>query len=140
MNQHGGIAGRRLVVDFIGSHLSQSEARNAVIQACKTDVALVGTAALFLNNVDDMVGCRDQAAQPTGLHDLAAVTTEVVEQCSPVTFPINPPRLICATRSDNPRPSRAPPGPSSTSSGTPRTCMAGSSTRTTCNPPPAPGS
>src|SRR5262245_49047503 len=47
VNQRGGLAGRRVVVDFIDSHLSNSEARNAMITACSQDFALVGTAALF---------------------------------------------------------------------------------------------
>ena len=103
INQHGGLAGRKLVVDFIDSHLSQSEARNAVIQACQNDYALVGTAALFLSNVNDMVGCKDQSGQAVGIPDLAVVTTEVAQQCSPVTFPINPPQLVCPTMNDHPQ-------------------------------------
>jgi len=103
INQHGGLAGRKLVVDFIDSHLSEGEARNAIIQACRNDLALVGTAALFLNNVSDMVGCADQAGRPVGIPDLAVVTTEVAEQCSPVTFPINPPQLDCSTLTDHPQ-------------------------------------
>ena len=102
IDQHGGLAGRKVVVDFIDSHLSESEARNAIIQACRNDFALVGTAALFLNNVSDMVSCPDQAGRPVGIPDLAVVTTEVAEQCSPVTYPINPPQLLCPTMNDHP--------------------------------------
>ncbi len=98
VNQTGGIAGRRLAVDFIDSHLSDNDARNAVIKACSQDFALVGTAALFLNNVDDMVACKDQSGAATGLPDIPVVATELAEQCSPVSFPVNPPALDCATR------------------------------------------
>jgi len=103
VNQTGGIAGRRLAVDFIDSHLSDNDARNAVIKACSQDFALVGTAALFLNNVDDMVACKDQSGAATGLPDIPVVATELAEQCSPVTFPVNPPALDCATVNDHPQ-------------------------------------
>ncbi len=47
----GGVAGRKIVVDFIDSKLNANEARNGVITACGQDLALVGTSALFLTNV-----------------------------------------------------------------------------------------
>lgn len=103
MNATGGLAGRRVVVDFIDSHLSQSEARNGVIKACQNDVALIGTSALFLNNVDDQLSCKDQAGQATGLPDLPFVTTEPVQQCSPDTFPMAPPQVICSTKDQHPQ-------------------------------------
>lgn len=103
VNAHGGIAGRKLVVDFYDSKLSDSEARNAVIKACASDFAMVGTSALFLNNVDDQLSCKDQAGAPTGLPDLPFVTTEVVQQCSPDTYPMAPPQIICSTQNDHPQ-------------------------------------
>ena len=111
INQRGGLAGRKVAVDFIDSHLNESEARNAIIQACRNDFAIVGTAALFLNNVSDMVGCPDQAGRTTGIPDLAVVTTEFAQQCSPVTFPINPPQLLCPTRNDHPQTYQGNSGP-----------------------------
>ena len=45
VNAIGGLAGRKVQVDFIDSKLSPTAARNAVIQACQNDFALVGTAA-----------------------------------------------------------------------------------------------
>ena len=62
----GGIGGRKLVVDFIDSKLNGNEARNGVITACQNDFAMVGTAALFLPSVDDLVGCADKAGAATG--------------------------------------------------------------------------
>jgi hypothetical protein len=94
----GGIGGRKLVVDFIDSKLNGNEARNGVITACQNDFAMVGTAALFLPSVDDMVGCTDKAGAATGLPDIGAVVTGVAESCSPVSFPVNPPQLICSTK------------------------------------------
>jgi ABC-type branched-subunit amino acid transport system substrate-binding protein len=103
INSLGGIGGRKVVVDFIDSHLSNSEARNAVIRACSQDFALVGTSALFLNNVDDLLACKDQSGQTTGLPDIPVVATEIVQQCSPTSFPINPPQIVCGTRAQHPQ-------------------------------------
>jgi hypothetical protein len=107
INQNGGLASRRLEVDFIDSHLSPTDSRNAMITACEQDFAIVGTAALFLNNVDDLVECTDRAGNATGLPDLPILTTEIVHQCSPVSFGINPSQLECATKDTVPQTWRA---------------------------------
>ncbi len=99
----GGVAGRKIVVDFIDSKLNANEARNAVIDACSNDYALVGTSALFLTNVDDAVNCADKAGATTGLPDVAAIVTGVPESCSPVTYSINPPQLDCSTKDQHPQ-------------------------------------
>jgi hypothetical protein len=88
INKKGGLAGRKVQVDFIDSKLSADESRNAVIQACQNDFAIVGTTALFLNNVDDMVACKDLKGQATGIPDIPELTTDVSQQKSPVSFPI----------------------------------------------------
>jgi ABC-type branched-subunit amino acid transport system substrate-binding protein len=88
VNKHGGIAGRKLQVDFIDSKLDADESRNALIQACQNDFATVGTTALFMNNVDDAVNCKDVNGAPTGLPDIPELTTEPAQQNSPVSFPI----------------------------------------------------
>ena len=103
VNANGGLAGRKVVVDFIDSKLNADEARNAVIKACSEDFALVGTSALFLNNVDDIEGCVDKTGAATGLPDVAVVTTEVAQQCSPTTFAVNPPPIICSTKTAHPQ-------------------------------------
>ena len=103
INANGGVAGRQLVVDFIDSHLNDSESVNAIIKACSQDFALVGTSALFLNNVDDITGCKDMTGAATGIPDLPVVTTEVVQQCDADSFPINPPQIVCSTQSAHPQ-------------------------------------
>jgi ABC-type branched-subunit amino acid transport system substrate-binding protein len=107
INANGGLAGRKVAVDFIDSHLNPDEARNAIIKACSQDFATVGTAALFLNNVDDATGCVDKTGAATGLPDIPVVTTEVAQQCSPVSFPINAPQLDCSTKDQHPQTFRA---------------------------------
>jgi len=99
----GGVAGRKLVVDFIDSKLNPNEARNGVITACGNDFALVGTSALFLTNVDDEVNCVDQAGATTGLPDVAAIVTGVPQSCAPVVYSINPPQLDCTTKDQHPQ-------------------------------------
>ena len=99
----GGIAGRKLVVDFIDSQLNPNESRNGVIKACSQDLALVGTASLFLSNVDDEINCKDQAGAATGLPDIGAIVTGVPETCSPVSFPVLGSQLDCATKDQHPQ-------------------------------------
>jgi hypothetical protein len=99
----GGVAGRKLVVDFIDSHLNANDSRNGVITACQNDYAMVGNFMLFLSNVDDEVGCKDQAGQATGIPDLASVATGVPQACSPVAFPVSPAQLVCSTKDQSPQ-------------------------------------
>jgi ABC-type branched-subunit amino acid transport system substrate-binding protein len=103
VNAHGGLAGRKVTIDFIDSKLSADEARNAAITACQNDFALVGTSALFLSNVDDIEKCTDITGAATGIPDLAVVANETDQQCSPTTYSINPPTLECATRDQHPQ-------------------------------------
>lgn len=111
VNRNGGLAGRRLAVDFIDSHLRADDARNAIIEACSQDFALVGTAALFLNDVDDMVACKDQSGAATGLPDVPIFATDIAQQCSPVSYAVNPSLLDCSTMRDHPQTFRVLEGP-----------------------------
>ena len=66
INKLGGLADRKVVVDFIDTKLSADEARNAIIKACSEDFAMVGTAALFINNVDDQTALCRQGGRRDG--------------------------------------------------------------------------
>lgn len=104
MNEkNGGLAGREIKVDVYDSGLDPNKSRNAIIEACEKDFALVGTSAIFVFNTDDLTGCKDATGTATGLPDFPVLTTEVAHQCSPVSFPINPPILQCDTKDDNPQ-------------------------------------
>jgi hypothetical protein len=103
VNATGGLAGRKVVVDFIDSKLSADESTNAIIKACSQDFALVGTSAIFLNKVTDMEGCVNKAGAAIGIPDLAVVSTEVAQQCSKTTYGVNPPSLICSTQNQHPQ-------------------------------------
>ena len=102
INSQGGVAGRKLKVDFIDSKVNATETRDAIITACDEDFALVGTAAAFLTNVEDEVECPDQAGKVTGFPDLASFVTGV-QQCSPVAYPVNPSLLDCTTKDAHPQ-------------------------------------
>jgi hypothetical protein len=97
------LAGRRVQVDFIDSKLSADEARNAVIRACQEDFAIVGTSALFLNNVQPLEQCVDKAGAATGLPDIPTLQTEVAHQCSPISFAVIASSLDCATKDQHPQ-------------------------------------
>jgi len=103
VNANGGVAGRKVQVDFIDSKLNPNDARNAVIQACQNDFALVGTAAIFLNNATDEVNCVDQAGKATGLPDLGAIDTNLAQACSPTSYPITPAAVDCSTVTKTPQ-------------------------------------
>jgi hypothetical protein len=59
-----------------------------LIQACEQDFAIVGTTALFMNNVDPAINCVDQAGAVTGLPDVPVLQTEFSHQCAPNAYPI----------------------------------------------------
>jgi Periplasmic binding protein len=97
------LAGRKLVVDFYDSKLNPNETREAEIQACTSDFAMVGTSAVFLNSVDDMRTCQDKAGIATGIPDIPFVTAQLAQQCSDQSFPIAPPVVECATKDEHPQ-------------------------------------
>jgi hypothetical protein len=98
----GGVAGRKLVVDFIDAKLNANAARNATITACGQDLAMIGTSTTALTSVDDIVNCPDQAGAVTGLPDIPAING-AVEGCASLAYPINPNAAICSTVGESPQ-------------------------------------
>ncbi|HVJ97536.1 MAG TPA: hypothetical protein VNC41_11975, partial [Acidimicrobiia bacterium] len=86
MNANGGLACREIVVKKRDSKLSGEEAKNAAAAACGDSVAMVGTTALFLQDVSGMEGCKDKAGKATGIPDIADLQTEAAHQCSEISF------------------------------------------------------
>lgn len=111
LNAHGGLAGRQIMVDVCDSKLDPNATRNCMIQACNTDFALVGTAALALTNVADIDGCKNSAGQAAGIPNLEGITQNPAVQCDPDTFMIggNDPTL-CKTAKENPQTYTVPVG------------------------------
>jgi ABC-type branched-subunit amino acid transport system substrate-binding protein len=110
VNKAGGIAGRKVVIDFFDSKLNPNETRNAIIKACANDFAMVGGEALFVNNVDDMVACKNEAGQAVGLPDAPGLALDNTQSCSPVTYVINGLGPYCDTKGDHPQTYIAPQG------------------------------
>ena len=119
----GGLAGRKVVIDFYDSKLNPNETKNAKIKACQNDVATVGTSAVFLTSVDEMRNCKDSTGAVTGLPDIPFVSTALVQQCSDQSFPIAPPQVQCDTKrpSTRRRSRRTWPAVATTSTSTART-------------------
>lgn len=112
-NAHGGLAGRKINVTGIDTKLGSENATSAFIQGCSNSFALIGTSVLLAQNFSDLLTCKDKAGAATGLPDFPVVVTEVAQQCSPTSFPINPPTLDCATKGQHPQSYRAGTGPAS---------------------------
>jgi hypothetical protein len=94
-NANGGLACRRVVVKAADSKLNPDDSRNSVSTACGDSLALVGTTALFLNDMAPIEGCKDKGGAATGLPDLAVLQTEPAQQCSPVSFAMLPGGASC---------------------------------------------
>jgi hypothetical protein len=108
----GGIGGRKIVADFIDTKLNPNQSRNAVITACSQDFAIVSSAMLFLSSVEDEVNCKDSSGAAVGLPDMGAIVTGVAQWCSPVSYPVTPSPLDCATKDETPQTFYGNAGPS----------------------------
>jgi hypothetical protein len=97
------LAGRKLVVDSYDSGIDPTKTRNAEIQACGNDFAMVGTSAFRLESVTDMRDCKDHAGKTIGIPDIPFFAGPVVQQCSDESFPVLPIGLHCATKNQHPQ-------------------------------------
>jgi hypothetical protein len=86
VNANGGLACRQVVVKTADSKLTENDAENAVTTACGDSLAMVGTTALFLDNMKPAEQCKDKTGQAVGIPDLAVIQTYAAEQCSPISF------------------------------------------------------
>jgi ABC-type branched-subunit amino acid transport system substrate-binding protein len=88
VNKRGGLAERKVVVDFLDSHLNANEAANAFTEACEKDFVMVGTSAFAALNGDPIGACTDQAGTATGMPNLAGLELSPGSGSQPTTFPI----------------------------------------------------
>jgi hypothetical protein len=95
INASGGLACRNVVVKTADSKLTADDARNAVTTACGNSLALVGTTALFLDDMSAAEQCKDKAGQPVGIPDMAVIQTYATQQCSPISFAALPTGVSC---------------------------------------------
>jgi ABC-type branched-subunit amino acid transport system substrate-binding protein len=86
VNAHGGIACRQLVVKTWDTKIDPTESKNGLIDACANALALVGNTVLFDPDVSPMTGCVDKSGVPTGLPDIAALTSDTAELCASTAY------------------------------------------------------
>jgi ABC-type branched-subunit amino acid transport system substrate-binding protein len=103
INANGGIGGRKVVLDFIDSHLNPNDARNGFITACENDFAMVANATFLIGSFDDAINCPDKSGQAVGLPDMPATSTNSKQACSPVTFAPSGSLLDCSTVDSDPQ-------------------------------------
>jgi ABC-type branched-subunit amino acid transport system substrate-binding protein len=109
VNSSGGLAGRKVVVDFCDSKLDPNATANCVIKACQDDFALVGTSANALEDLSDIDGCKNAAGKAVGLPNLAAFAFPP-ESCDPDTYLVDGTGEYCATAKQPAPTSEAPVG------------------------------
>jgi ABC-type branched-subunit amino acid transport system substrate-binding protein len=90
VNARGGLACRQVVVKTVDSKLSPDEAKNGIVSACGSSLVMLGTTALFLNDMRPAESCKDKTGAATGIPDLPVLQTEPVEQCSAISFAVIP--------------------------------------------------
>jgi Periplasmic binding protein len=95
INANGGLACRKVVVKAADSKLSADDAQNSVTNACGNSLALVGTTAVFLDNMKPIEQCKNKAGAPVGMPDVAVFQTYAQQQCSPVSFSVVPYGASC---------------------------------------------
>jgi Periplasmic binding protein len=100
INDKGGLACRQVVVKALDSKLSGDDAKNSVTTACGNSLAMVGTTALFLDNMSAAEQCKDKAGKPTGILDMAVLQTYAAQQCSRVSFAALPSSASCPYSAD----------------------------------------
>ena len=99
VNANGGVGCRQLKVQTWDSKLSPDEAKNGLINGCKTSLAMVGGNSLFNPDTTTLTNCPDKAGQPIGLPNFAALANDVNEQCNPNTWNIQAVAEECKTTS-----------------------------------------
>jgi hypothetical protein len=103
-NAHGGIGCRQIKVSVWDSKLSATESKNGLINACKNALAMVGGNALFNPDVSPMTGCVDKSGVAGGLPDLAAIASDINEECAKGVYIIQTVYERCPIVPGRPRP------------------------------------
>lgn len=109
VNANGGLAGRKVVVDFCDSKLDPNATSNCVIKACQNDFAMVGTSANALEDLADIDGCKNAQGQPIGIANLPAFAFPPAA-CDAKTYLTSGIGSYCATAKENPPTSEVPIG------------------------------
>lgn len=111
VNANGGIGCRDLVVKLWDTKLDASESKNGLLDTCSNALAMVGSNALFNPDVSTLLDCPDKAGAATGIPDVAALATDINQQCNPTTYMIQAVTENCPVVTGSPRPINAVVGP-----------------------------
>ena len=85
----------QVVVKTVDSKLDPKHRRMRCPTACGNSLALVGTTALFLQDMTPLETCKDKAGNATRFPDIAELQTEPAQQCSAESFATLPPGYSC---------------------------------------------
>ena len=86
VNDNGGLACRQVVVEEWDSKMDPTEAKNGLINGCKTAFALLGDNALFNPDSGPIADCVDKAGQPIGIPNFVGLAVDTAESCLPQTW------------------------------------------------------
>ncbi len=89
INANGGIGCRKVVVRTWDSKFDPAEVKNGQLDSCKNALAMVGNYSVLNPDPSPMEQCVDAAGQPTGLPNVAALSVDPNESCSPMTVGVN---------------------------------------------------
>jgi ABC-type branched-subunit amino acid transport system substrate-binding protein len=109
INASGGLAGRKVVVDFCDSKLDPNASSNCVIKACQNDFAMVGTSANAIVDLSDIDGCKNAQGQAIGIPNLPAFAFPPAA-CDPKTYLVSGIGTFCKTAKESPPTSEVPIG------------------------------
>jgi hypothetical protein len=109
VNAKGGLAGRKVTVDFCDSKLDPNATSNCVIQACQNDFAIVGTSANALEDLADLDNCKNAQGQAIGIPNLPAFAFPPAA-CDPKSYLMSGIGTFCKTAKETPPTSLAPVG------------------------------
>ena len=101
VNRHGGLAGRKVVIDFCDSMLNPNTTTNCVIRACANDFAMI-TAAIELSDVSDIADCKNAEGDPVGIPNSVGLALNPYESCSPSVLTATD-TTFCKTLNDHPQ-------------------------------------
>ena len=95
VNDNGGIACRQVKVSVWDSKMDPAEAKNGLINGCKTALALVGDNALFNPDSTTIGNCADKAGQPIGLPNFVGLANDTNESCQANTWNVQSVAELC---------------------------------------------
>jgi hypothetical protein len=101
VNKAGGVAGRKVTIDFCDSKLDANATTNCVINACANDFAIISEADV-LTDTADLDNCKDKSGASTGIPNFAVIAFPPLN-CDKVSYTVSGQADFCATQGDKPQ-------------------------------------